>query len=106
MIKITYCTRDRPDRPHPSLVVDGHANYAEHGKDIVCASVSVLFQSLANALETYTADDIAVRISPGDSHIIWNGRQSTYARLITGAFVDGMRSVAEAYPDYVQFNIE
>jgi uncharacterized protein YsxB (DUF464 family) len=106
MIKITYCTRDRPGRPHPSITVDGHANYAEHGRDIVCASVSVLFQSLANALETYTADDIAVRISPGDSHIIWNGHQSTYARLITGAFVDGMRAVAEEYPDYVQLNIE
>ena len=105
MIKITYCTRDRPDA-HPSLAVDGHANYAEHGKDIVCASVSVLFLTVAAATEIYTADDIAVRISPGDSHIIWNAHQSTYARLITGAFVDGMRSVAEAYPDYVQLNIE
>ena len=105
MIQIAYCTRDRPDA-HPSLVVDGHANYAEHGKDIVCASVSILFQSLANALETYTADDIAVRISPGDSHIIWNGRQSSQARTLTWAFVDGMQSVAEAYPEYVRLDIE
>ena len=103
MIKITYCTRDRPDA-HPSLVVDGHANYAEYGRDIVCASVSVLFQALANAIEQ-TGDGVAVRTFPGDSHIIWTGRQSDKARIITDAFVDGLRIVAATYPEHVEFKI-
>ena len=106
MIKITYCTRDRPDA-HLSLVVDGHANYAEHGRDIVCASISVLFQTLAGALEEYAPqDNVSVRMSPGDSSITWNSRQSSQARTLTWAFVDGMQSVADAYPDYVQLTIE
>lgn len=28
----------------------GHANYAEHGKDIVCAGVSILFITITNQL--------------------------------------------------------
>lgn len=106
MIKITYCTRDRPGA-RPSLTIEGHANYAEHGRDIVCASISVLFQTLAGALEEYAPqDNVSVRTSPGDSSITWNSHQSSQARTLTWAFVDGMRSVAEAYPDYVQLNIE
>ena len=30
--------------------VTGHANYAEHGKDIVCAGVSTLFITITNQL--------------------------------------------------------
>lgn len=28
-----------------SIVIEGHAEYAEHGKDIVCAAVSVILQT-------------------------------------------------------------
>lgn len=28
-----------------SIVIEGHADYAEHGKDIVCAAVSVILQT-------------------------------------------------------------
>ena len=35
-----------------SLVCQGHAGYAEEGRDIVCAAVSVLAFTCANALES------------------------------------------------------
>lgn len=31
-----------------SIDITGHANYDEHGKDIVCASVSALYMALCN----------------------------------------------------------
>ena len=100
MIKITYSSREPP-----SLTVEGHANYAEYGKDIVCASVSILFQTLMNALAAYTDDDISVRASPGDSMILWNSSMSKEALTITMAFLDGMRDIAEEYPSYVKYEI-
>lgn len=36
MIKITLTEK--------SITITGHANFAEHGKDIVCASVSTILQ--------------------------------------------------------------
>ena len=33
------------------FTVEGHAGYEESGKDIICASVSTLFQTAVNALE-------------------------------------------------------
>lgn len=100
MVKITYSSREPP-----SLTVEGHANYAEYGKDIVCAAVSALCQTLMNALAAYTDDDISVRASPGDSMILWRGRQSKEAALLTMSFLDGMRDIAETYPDYVKYEI-
>ena len=34
-----------------AYAVNGHADYAEEGKDIVCAAVSVLTQAAINGLE-------------------------------------------------------
>ena len=36
------------------ITVDGHANYEEPGKDIICAAVSVLAQNLIRSLESLT----------------------------------------------------
>lgn len=35
------------DEDNQILIVTGHADYAEYGKDIVCAGVSALVQTLA-----------------------------------------------------------
>lgn len=36
------------------LEVSGHAGFAEHGKDIVCAGVSALVQTAVLAIENFT----------------------------------------------------
>lgn len=43
-----------------SLTVFGHANYAEKGKDIVCASVSALTTAAVNEMAKYI-DTIVVK---------------------------------------------
>ena len=50
----------RPD----GITVDGHAGYAECGKDIVCAGVTALIQTLIGSLKELTSDDIKYDISP------------------------------------------
>ena len=49
--------------------MDGHANYAEAGKDIVCAGVTALVQGLIRSTESLTSDKIEYEISPGRADI-------------------------------------
>lgn len=45
---------------HHSISVTGHANYAPHGSDIVCAGVSTLMHAVMNQSLTVGAD-VSVR---------------------------------------------
>lgn len=40
------------------IALYGHANYAEPGKDIVCAAVSALVYTLQESVERLTDDDV------------------------------------------------
>ena len=42
------------------VTITGHAGYEEPGKDIVCAAVSVLVQTLAASAKRLTADRLEV----------------------------------------------
>ena len=45
--------------------IEGHANYADHGKDIVCASISILGQTAILALHELLSIDVAYEIKDG-----------------------------------------
>ena len=66
------------------IKVTGHAGYAEEGKDIVCAAVSVLAQNLIQSIEALTGDEIKYRIEPGHMDIEYKDRSeqsnNTYGR--------------------------
>ena len=47
MIKIQI---NKTNNKYSSLIVSGHSNYDEHGKDIVCAGVSAVVTGGLNAL--------------------------------------------------------
>ena len=100
MIEITYGSREPP-----SLTIRGHSGYSTHGTDIVCASVSTLFNNLVNSLSEFTDDLVSVRCSPGDGAVIWRGHCSKGARLLLDSCLLGLRDVAEQYPDYVSFTV-
>ena len=42
--------------------IKGHAGYAEHGQDIICAAVSVLAQNTVNSIEQFTDDTFSGEI--------------------------------------------
>lgn len=48
MINITVT---KEDNGHINIDVNGHANYAPHGQDIVCAGVSAIVQTTLLGLE-------------------------------------------------------
>ena len=89
----------------------GHADYAEHGSDIVCAAVSVLGCTCVNSLETVcglmpdiTANDdglLAFTIphtpDPGQAHD---------AQVLMAALHQGIADVARQYPRHVTLSIQ
>ena len=83
------------------ITVNGHANYAETGKDIVCAGMTALTQTLIRALEGLTRDEIECEISPGRADIHY-GNLSEEGKLLVDSFFIGVCSIADEFPDYVR----
>ncbi len=83
------------------ITVKGHAGYAEIGKDIVCASISTLTQTLIKSIEDLTVDKIQYGISPGSVDIYIKTLSDETKTLIKSFFV-GCKAIAEAYPENVR----
>lgn len=83
------------------LTVDGHACFAEPGRDIVCAAVSALTINLLNSINALTPDTVQADI--GDGHIEFGiGNLTEAARLLVDSFFIGVSSVADEHPEYVR----
>lgn len=84
------------------ITIDGHANYAEIGKDIVCAAVSVLAQNLIRSVEALTGDRIRYQIAEGHMDIRYENL-SEQGKLLVDSFFIGICQIQEAYgSQYVQ----
>ena len=84
-----------------AISVTGHANYAEHGKDIVCAAVSTLTQNLIQSILDLTDDHIDCEISQGNIDIHY-GNLSEESKLLVDSFFVGIAMIANEYPAYVR----
>lgn len=98
---------------HYSLDITGHADYAERGKDIVCAGVSALAMAAY-----YTAYSFAEaghceisRCTVGDDaefHLTINaavGIGETLVMTIVSTIMHGIESIAKQYPEHVSLKI-
>ena len=84
-----------------SIRVKGHAGYAEMGKDIVCAGVSVLVQTLIQSLEDLTDTKFEYEMAAGVADIKFE-HLSSRARLLVSAFFIGVELIATEYPHHVR----
>lgn len=83
------------------ITVAGHAEYAEAGKDIVCAGMTALTQTLIRSLEGLTSDEIKYEISPGRADIHY-GNLSEAGKLLVDSFFIGICMIADEFPDHVR----
>lgn len=91
------------------LTLDGHANYAPAGQDIVCAAVSALIYTLAGNLERmlrpgeYTLD-----LAQG--HALIEARpprdRAEDCRKLFGAIAHGLSMLAAQYGNHIQLEGE
>ena len=83
------------------ITIDGHAGYAEAGKDIVCAGVTALTENLIDSIESLTKDTIQYDISPGRVDIQFKNL-SEDGKLLVDSFFLGICAVERDFPRYVK----
>lgn len=84
------------------ITVDGHAEYAETGNDIICAAVSALAQGLIHSMSSLTADKITY--NKRDGHIDINYKDlSERGILLVDSFFIAVSDISYCYgEEYVQ----
>lgn len=85
------------------LLITGHANQAEHGRDIVCASVSVLGQAVARFIESKEYGNVVV--SSGYLYADINEHNRDNAQDLLDMFVLSMQDIANQYPHYITMEV-
>ena len=79
----------------------GHAGFAEAGSDIVCAAVSILTTTCANALESVAGLKPTVKAAPGRMTVALPNGSGHDAQVILKTMRQGLRDLTDAYPDYL-----
>ena len=84
--------------------IQGHADYAPHGEDIVCSAVSILAITTVNSLLEQVgqvlvkSDDGLVSVKLPDD---LNEEQRLKAQVILKTLLIGLNGVSLEYPQYV-----
>ena len=82
------------------LRLDGHANYAPNGQDIVCSAVSILTSAVCNLIPSNRC-----KTRTGGAVIAFSKYSETerdYLRIVAV----GLAQLAKTYPNHVQFDDE
>lgn len=83
------------------IVISGHADYAEHGSDIVCAGVSSLAQTLVHVLERDY--NIIINTKSGYINIVFSKKLDEKGMYFIKGIMYGLKTIASTYPDYVSY---
>lgn len=88
-------------RSEQAITINGHAGYAPHGQDVVCAAVSTLVQNMVISITELTKDEIQYDMQPGMVEIRYK-TLSAEAQLLVKSFFIGIRMISNEYPSNVQ----
>ncbi len=105
MIQATYY------RKYNRLTVTGHAESAEPGKDLVCASASILAYTLAanvaNMADSGQVREPIIKVDAGDTEISCNPRHNLKASvtLVFDSVCVGFEMLAHDHPQYISYEI-
>lgn len=81
-----------------SYFVVGHANYASHGQDIVCAAVSALYTAVTNAVLQQHG---AILDTKGNVHL----KRVREAQYIVAILYYNLLEISRQYPNNLQVRI-
>ena len=88
------------DEQYVGFRTKGHAEYAEHGQDVVCAAVSILVENAINSIETFAQDDFQCEIQEKKGAVIYEITSrpiSTTAQLLLKSLVLGLKGIEDQY---------
>lgn len=78
------------------ITISGHANSADYGKDIVCASVSSIVYTTVNALKRYSSS--SVNFEDNQKMTITVLKDDEITKLLIDNMFDLLHSLEEDYP--------
>ena len=82
------------------IVIKGHANYDELGKDIVCASVSSMVITTVNAI--LRIDNEAIKYSDNDGVIIDIIKDNEIVNKLIINLISLLEELKKQYPKYIE----
>ena len=107
MIKVDVT---KADKHYHKLKLSGHAYSDEPGRDLVCAAVSTLAQTVANAIEQIgkvPEESLGLKIKEGYLSLsIEQAYRSETTDIIFETFIVGIEGIEGTYPEYVRLRIE
>jgi uncharacterized protein len=80
------------------FAVRGHAGFARHGQDIVCAAVSGLVLSAAHGLAAHCKVSPAIQDGPARYVLRLRGAGNSRAQAVLATLVSGLKAIAKTYP--------
>lgn len=105
MIEVIYY------KEHNRLTVQGHAKSDEYGRDLVCASASILAVTLGcnvgHLEEGGVVTDVSVRLDPGNAEISCKPK-TRFRNVVKQTFQSvcvGFEILASKYPEYISFTV-
>ncbi len=84
-----------------SINISGHAEYAEHGKDIVCAAVSSIAVVTVNAISKFDIEAVEAVEKDGYLDITLLKLDNTTTTLMNN-MLEHLSILEEDYPEYIK----
>ena len=82
------------------IIIKGHANYDELGKDIVCASVSSMVITTVNAI--LKIDNEAIKYSDNKGVTIDIIKDDEIVNKLINNLIDLLEELSKQYPKYIE----
>lgn len=96
-----HMQRDAQGR-YNGYLVQGHAEFADAGTDIVCAAVSGITLTAALGLRDVLACPGTYENQPGTMHVALQVAATAETQAVLATMVAGLREIAAQYPDYLE----
>ena len=96
MINISY----KKDIIIKEIKISGHSNFAEFGKDIVCAAVSSIVTTTINNI--LSLDNKAIKYEDNDGYILITNEDNEIADKLLNNMLSMLNELAEDYPKNIK----
>ena len=83
----------------------GHADYAEHGSDIVCAGISTLAQTALKGVGQHLHREVDYKVASGDLHAKLKGVPDELTDAILETMLIGFYDIQEYDPEEICISV-
>jgi len=84
-----------------SIIIKGHANFAEKGKDIVCAAISAITNGTINFLQLHYKNDCKISCLLAEISICSRNDNPEY-QLCLRLMLYQLENIANSYPNHLE----